>query len=810
MKNLFLILSLAICWFNGSAQVKWNGRVFSEDKNEPLAFVTVLETGTQNGVFTDIDGYFSINVSGTEATLTLTYVGYLSQKITWTGSETGVIRLRSAATEMKEVKVVAGINPAEIIMQKAIDRRDKNNPEKSSAFIYDSYNKFVITAEEDSVKVSDALVEDKSDTNAVEMKAFFNARHLFLTENITKRKHLPPAKDEEVVIANRVSGFKSAPFTLLGTQIQSFSVYTDMIRVLDIAYLSPLANAAISKYFFILEDTTLIGNDTVYSISFRPRKGKNFKGLTGTLSINTDGWAVQHFIASPANEEEGIHIRIQQQYTKKGGAWFPEQLNSFLHFPSLSVNGMKMMGVGRSYIRNLEVNPSLRSREFGPVVLRMDPKAGNVPDSLWNVYREHPLEVKEQSTYTFLDSLGEAENFEKKLKLINILATGKFPVGIINIDLDRIVGLNEFEGFRLGAGIHTNDFLSRRFSIGGYYAYGFKDRGHKYGGDLLIHLQRKRNTYIQFLYSEDVKEAGGNQQDVRRTTFITNTFYPLLISHMDQIEKWEARFNGRVAGNLTTTAFVNRQNIRMYEGNIFIIPRLEDTRVLIRDFQVQEAGIQLRWAPGERLAETGEREVSLGSKWPVWYFRYIAGLTDNLSISDRYNRYDVLVDKTFRTPLWGDLSIRLHGGWIPGDLPLSLYYNARGTNTINYDKNRYIGIASPYNFETMQTNEFLHNRYIAVHIRHSFRDLLVKSKAFNPLFTLVHNMIWGDLENPGFHSRPARQAEEGYFESGLCIDNLLKNGFSGFGIGMFYRYGPYSFSEAKENLIFKISTSIVF
>jgi len=810
MKNIFLLISLLFCWLNLSAQNSWKGRILSEDKSEPLAFVTVLETGTQNGVFTDIDGYFSINVSGPEASLTISYVGFVPQELKWDGAEYRVIRLRPAITEMKTIQVVAGVNPAEVIMQKVIKRRDQNNPEKSSAFTYDSYNKFIITGEEDSLKIASSLTGNTMDSSALEMKAFFDKRHLFLTESVTRRKHLPPAKDEEVVIANRVSGFKSAPFTLLGTQLQSFSVYTEMIRVLDIAYLSPLANAAISKYFFNIEDTTFIGNDTVYAISFRPRKGKNFKGLSGTLSVNTDGWAVQHFIASPAQEEEGIQIRIQQQYIKKEGAWFPEQLNSFLRFPSLSVNGLRMMGVGRSYIRNLEVNPQLRSREFGPVVMRMDPKAGQLPDSVWNSFREHPLESKEQSTYVFMDSLGDAENFEKKLKLFNVLTTGKLPIGIISIDLDRIFGLNEFEGFRLGAGIHTNDFLSRRFSVGGYYAYGFKDRGHKYGGDLLVHLKRKRNAYVQVLYSQDVKEAGGNQLEVRRNTFFTNTFYPLLISHMDQIEKWEARINGRIAGNLTATAFVNQQEIRMYDGNVFFIPRYEDVNVLVRDFSVQEAGLQLRWAPGERLAEVGEREVPLSTKWPVWYFRYTAGTTDNLTVSDRYNRYDALMDKTFRTPLWGDFSVRIHGGWIPGDLPLSLYYTARGTNTINYAKNRYLGIASTFNFETMQTNEFLHNRYFSVHLRHSFRDLLVKSKNFNPMLILVHNMIWGDLENPSLHSRPGRQAEEGFFESGLCIDQLMKSGFAGIGIGIFYRYGSYAFSETTDNLVFKISTNIAF
>lgn len=792
------------------AQVRVNGRVVDSQTRQPLAFVTILESGTSNGVYADIDGYFSIILSAPQAMVSFSYVGYSALRTTWDGTSPWIVTMAASSFRLQEARVVAGENPADIILRKVIAARDRNNPEKSASFSYESYNKFILKAEEDTLPDNKPFSPEVPDSIREKMKAFMDSQHLFLSESISKRKHLPPDRDEEVVLANRVSGFQSAPFTMLGTQLQSFSVYTESIQVLDVPYLSPLAGSALSKYFFTLEDTAFIGNDTVYTISFHPRKGKNFKGLTGTLSVNNNGWAVQHFIATPAKAEESVQIRIQQQYLQKEGAWFPEQLNAFLRFPAMAVNGMNVVGEARSYIRKLEVNPPLRNREFGPVVLRMDPRAAEVPDSLWNEFREHPLELKEQRTYTFMDSLGEAQNFDRNLKLLTMLTTGQLPIGKISIDLNRLIGLNEYEGFRLGAGAHTNDFLSRRFSVGGYYAYGFKDKGHKYGGDIRLYLQRKRDMYVQVLYASDVKEAGGNQAEVRRTGFITNSFYPLLISHMDQVEKWEARLNGRMAGNLTANAFVNRQEIAMYKGNIFFIPRDEASSVIIRSFRIAEAGLHLRWAPGERLAETGTREVVLSSRWPVWYFRYTAGITDNLSASDRYYRYDVLVDKTFRTPLWGDLSIRVHGGYIPGDLPLSLYYNARGTNTINFSENRYLGIASPFNFETMRTNEFLHNRYVAVHLRHSFRDLLYSTKKFHPTLTLVHNMIWGDLKNPFLHSRPARQADKGFFESGLCIDQLIKSGFSGLGLGIFYRYGPYALPAADQNLVVKISSTFTF
>lgn len=807
--GLFILLFFGT-YHSLSAQHKVKGRVFSNNTNEPLAFVTVMQDGTQNGTYTDIDGYFAIELTSREALVIFSYVGFAPSKLTWDGTGLWMIQLTPVVRELKSATIVAGENPAEVIMRKVIRRRDQNNPEKSVAFTYNSYNKLVITGDADSSNVEASVTANSLDSTTQKMKKFFKEKHLFMMESATQRKHLPPGKDEEVILASRVSGFKAAPFALLGTQLQSFSVYEENLMVLDISYLSPLSGSAVSKYFFQLEDSAFIGVDTLYTISFHPRKGKKFNGLKGSLTINSNGWALQNVIASPADTGNSVQIRIQQQYTRYGSTWFPEQLNSFLMFPNMSVNGVNIVGVSRSYIRDLDFQSPLKRSSFGPVTLRMDPRAADIPDSLWNIYRQHSLDVKEAATYNYIDSIGKAENFEQKLKIVNILATGKIPMGKVSWDLDRFFRANDFEGLRLGAGLHTNDFLSSAFSVGGYYAYGFKDRGHKYGGDLLFHLYRKRNAWIQFLYEQDVKETGGNIISSRKNGLLNNNFYPIFISVMDEIEKFEVRANGRLIGNVSTLFFANRQTISSVSGYRFVVPQNEQVNVLVRDFSFYEAGVGLRWSPGEKLALMGDREVSLGSKWPLFNFRYTMGMTDISNERSSFNRLDASVEKTFRLALTGDFSVRVLGGWLPNNLPAHMNYNMQGTNTISFDHKRYVGLAAPYTFETMRTNEFIHSRFVQVHLRHSFRDLLFKSKNFRPLFSLVQNMCWGDMESVVSHSVIGRQATEGFFESGLVVDQIIKSGFSGFGLGVFYRYGPYAGSSMEDNIVLKMSTNLSF
>ena len=62
-KYILLSTLLSVIFsYSGYAQFKVKGRIFNSITSEPLAFVTVMQDGTQNGTFTDIDGYFSLNL----------------------------------------------------------------------------------------------------------------------------------------------------------------------------------------------------------------------------------------------------------------------------------------------------------------------------------------------------------------------------------------------------------------------------------------------------------------------------------------------------------------------------------------------------------------------------------------------------------------------------------------------------------------------------------------------------------------------------------------------------------------------------
>ena len=91
------------------AQFTVTGTITDEASGEPLVGVNVLHQQSQTGTTTDIDGNFTLELPGQEATLRITYVGYISKTINVSASNNVVeITLKQDVANLEEV-VVTGL-----------------------------------------------------------------------------------------------------------------------------------------------------------------------------------------------------------------------------------------------------------------------------------------------------------------------------------------------------------------------------------------------------------------------------------------------------------------------------------------------------------------------------------------------------------------------------------------------------------------------------------------------------------------------------------------------------------------------------
>jgi len=792
------------------------GKVVDSQSGLPLAFVNIVINNGTSGISTDIDGRFTIRSRNAINTLNLTYVGYekMTYRISQDPSGPLLIAMVKTKIELPEVTIYPTENPAHRIIDLVILNRDNNDPEKLKSFSYTSYDRTIFTVQLDSVIKEgeiispDSLIQTDtiiSDSSFLEMQEFFDKQDIAIMESVTERMFLSPDLNYQNVIANRISGFKDPIFVFLLSQLQSTSFYKEMFHLMDKHYVNPISKGSTRKYFFLIEDTTFTERmDTVFIISYQPKINTNFDGMEGVLYINSNGWAIQNVIAKPA-EDEGIRVRIQHMYELIDGKhWFPVQLNSDLIFLNAVVSSgdvrANMVGIGKSYIKDIVINPELVKRQFDVLGIDVEPDSHEKSDEFWGGYRIDSLSERDQRTYHFMDSIGKEANLDKFSLGVETVLNGRIPVKFIDIDLDKIVKYNGSQGWYLGLGLHTNDRLSKRLKFGGYWGYGFRDQTAKYGGDIKYTISRRKELDVWAAYSFDLKESAGVQFLGEKSGILSGKHWrDLLINRMNLTEDLNLGLSTRVLRDFKVHLGFSSNS---KQGTFDYKFGVSDNGVLVTtdEFDFTELKIGFRYAFREEFIVTKRSRISLGTRYPILHFQYTRGFNDLLRGDFEYNRYDLKVTHSFYVKYLGRSQVEIRGGLIDGILPYCNLYNGNGSY-------REFTVYAPSSFSTMRMNEFLSDRYISLFYMHNFGKLLFKTPKFQPEFLIATNIAFGLLKNnDGYHYNvDYKTLEHGYFESGVLINNMLNLRIYSIGIGGFYRYGGYSLGSVWENMALKFT-----
>ena len=776
------------------------GKIIDKHSRRPLAFVNITYLESGQGTVSNIDGEFSISSSQDPDFLKFSYVGYHSLLI---GKEeilrdqTMVIALDRKAYDIEEVRIFPGINPAHRIIQLASANRKVNNPEKQRSFSYTSYSKMYFTLD------TDTLVSEV-DTSRQELEEFLEKQHLFLMEFVSERKFMLPDRNKELVTASRVSGFKDPSFTLLASQIQSTSFYDELFMIWDKKYLNPISNGSTRKYLFILEDTMYTEQmDSLFIISYRPLKGKNFDGLKGILHINSRGYAIQNVIAEAAETEGIFRIRIQQKYDYiDHKQWFPVQLNTdiILSPNNAEANGepITLVGIGKSYLSDIQLDPVFKKNEFNHIELEVVDDAHKKDEDYWAHYRVNPLTRKDTNTYEFIDSIGEEAHLDRTLKAFETFASGYIPIGFLNLDYRSLIHWNQYEGFRFGAAAETNEKIAWWFSIGGKVAYGTRDKSLKYGTHLKFNLNRRKDAWLKFKYDNDVVETAGFRFIDKPPITSSEIWRSFLIADMDILEEKAVELQFPALRYVKINTYLSQGSRQMTSDYRYVVSSPEGDEQVDR-FPITETGILLRYAHKETYLETprGNR-LSLGTSYPIVYANFRFGLPA-LGGEYEYTKVEAKITKTFISKSLGDTKIALAGGWIDRNLPYPLLYAGIGSYGI-------FTIESENSFATMRLNEFVSDRFANIYFQQDFGKLLFSSGQFQPGIVLATSAGFGRLAyNPNHVNLDQKTYDKGYFESGVLFNNLLRHWFIGYGLGVFYRYGPYTLPKTIDNFAFKFT-----
>lgn len=794
-----LTYSLGVC----GQGIKYSGIVLDKQTKEALAFVNLISADGNFGTTTDIDGKFKLVLPTSIDSIRFSYIGYETRYVltrNLKGPHTVYLQSRRYNNTNE---VFTGVNPAHRIISNAIRNRDLNDPMKLRSYSYTTYDKMVISIDTIS-SVMDSLKGQSDSVN--QMGSFFKKRDLFLMETTVEKKYIAPDKSSERVLSTQVSGMKDPMIAYMILQIQSTSFYDEIIHIANKNYINPISKGSLTKYYFQMEDTLYSGkNDTVFTISFRPNLNTDFDGMQGILNISTNKWAVVNVKAEPAKKDQGISIQIQQKYDFiEGEHWFPVQLNANITFDGLraSLGDVKthLSGIGKTYFKDIVLNPDSVRKAFSQIEIEIDSNVSSRKLNQLEGLRIDSLSPREKETYAYVDSVGRAANFDKTLKKLEPVLTGKVSWGYFDLLLNRFIGYNSFEGFWFGIGAQTNKRFSEQFSVGGYYAYSLKDMQSKYGARASAILYKPKEIKVHIAYLSDNIESGKVEfYNDENSLFDPLAFQKLFINRMNYTVQEKAGLSGRMFKYLQVYGGVNHEAIENIDGYSFQRPA--DLQA-VEAFQTTEMQLQLRFAYKEKYFDKGRLVLSMGTKYPVFWFNYTQGFSQVFGGDFSFQKMDFQMRESFYTKYLGKTKIDIKAGIVFGDVPYAKLYSGGGTF-------RFLTLSAPGSFGTMRPNEFLSDRYVSLFITHNFGPLLFKGEKFKPEFELVTNIGFGWLKHPEYHQNVNfKIQDQGYYESGLLITNLLRLYLFNVGFGAIYRYGPYALDAFKDNVGYKITLDL--
>lgn len=842
------------------AQQKISGIVKDAKTQQPLAFASVQIINSKAGVTTDIDGKFAIAVSDKDKEIKVSFLGYKTKIIPITATKLTIL-LDQNIKQLDDVILDNKTNPAHRIIDSFLLYKNLNNPTKYNTYQYNAYTKAGIAGEDyfwrevvdkidsiqpkrDTIKLTPAQIEKlKSrmpkplDSAGIAKKKIKDSlqkiqdykdsisdqiirkNYVVFTESYTQKYFKAPNRHKETVLATKFSGINEANFSFTSNNFQPFGMYDNFIVMIGNAYQSPLTNGCKTDYRFSLKDVILNGSDTTFIIQYQPKRKKNFIGLKGFIHINSKHWALENIYAQPNKDSSKLmSFKINQQYTLVNDKWFPKQLNTIINMRDRKNDSSMLYWDSKSYFTNIKINEPIANKVFDDVVLDYADDAGNKPDSNWNTFRQDTIDKKGASTYTAYSMIPDEakKEFNKLPKIMEALALQAIPWGMVDVPINNILDVNQYEQVRLGFGIRTNPKFSKHITLASNVAYGFGDKSFKYGVSAGYIVSKKRSTSFTLSFKQDLEEPGFNPYFKQNNFLLTGQgFRSFIANKMDSTKQWQIAFTSKPFGNLQVDMW-GKNEVRN-QGQSDYAFKKDNATDFEQQFTNTEIGIGLKYTIGETYTMLGRAKVL--KSLPTSQLMLVAtkGLPNVLKGNLDYNKVGFQFNHSFRTRKFGETKWQLNGGQIFGNVPYSLLFNSLSAR-LEGERNRRFIIYTPGNFQTAGLYEFVSDKMLQFNWVQNFGSLFftTKSNNFKPQFSLVNTVAYGWLSNKVVHKNlPIKTLEDGLYESGLVINDLyrllyLKTFYLGFGVGVFYRYGANSLPQWQDNFSLKIATSISF
>ena len=802
-----------------------------KDKNtgEGIPFAIISFPGTPVGAAADVDGNFLLTADKLPSdTLRAQAIGYANATKRLDPSKNTfhlIIELDRTETSLDEFVFHGGEDPAVVLLRNIIARKDENNPDRTQNYKYEVYNKLEVDLERLSKAQFEKLpvpfikqfsfIYDNLDTTSDE-EPFLP---MYLTETISDYYfQRSPKKTREFIRASQMKGIKNESITeFLGSMYQNINSYDNFIPVFDKHFVSPISNQGLFYYKYKIKDTQEIYGHPVILVQFKPRRsGENC--FYGDFWVVDSIYALQRVsmqVPKDANINWVSRVNLYQEFAPvKDSLWFCIKDKFIVDF-TLPYSSKLPGFIGRkttSY-RDVVVNhPSVEAILYDPKIkgdIIVADTARHASDDFWASARHDTLNKNERAIYRMLDTIESMPLFMRYKNAIKFMITGKKDIGAFEIGpIWNTYSSNPIEGNRFRFSINTNPRLFKDIQLGGYMAYGTRDKAFKYRATAMWLLNRNPWTYLYGYISHDLDRSTSYYDQVGNDNLFSNTFrkpgVPWKISFVDETRlDW---FKEYYFGFSHTLSLLHR-DFTPYDplpaqGIFADVGGLPSENIVNT-----EANVKLRFAYREKFVDGHYKRLSLGSKYPIIEMRYGIGLKNIWNSGYDYQKLTLSISDRIRIAPLGSLHLNLYGGKYFGTLPYPLLEIHPGNEFQYYNRHA---------FNMMNRFEFISDQYAGINVEHSigggvfnYIPLLkrIKMRQFWTAKVLYGNLSDANKQLNLDKGYPFRTLKESpYVELGTGVSNI----FQLFRIDFIWRVSPELLPEEGNERYFGIFASMKF
>ncbi len=716
-----------------------SGRLIDATTKQPLPYATVHLVGHAGSTLTKADGSFHIRSDEWYDTLLITNIGYDLLKVSLQKLHTTnlILEMKNTAANLQEIIVSVPKKPGKSFMEKVIEHKSYNNPERFHSYTYQRYTRNELDLDNmDYKKLSKKSLKGvmASIYSGLDSSSKYDKElPIYFSEIITNNYHaVSPKIERENIVAKKTLGLKTDDLLRhLEKFYFSFNVYNNWIPVFEQTYVSPLNNNAFSYYSFFMGDTLVENGNILRQIRFVPLRAYE-RAFTGTLWINDSSYAIESVdmnLTKTANLNFVKDINYSQGYkqiydsTSDKMVYMPSKYYSEVKFEAgLSLLGipvpenkesLSLIAKSTSVLDKININTNEPELVIGNLMNQKKVTNYEKPDSYWAMHRLDSLTRHEKSIYLMVDSLHHNKRFQRDIKLVAFAGTGYWDYeNLLRIGpYSSFISSNSIEGWRFRLGFWTMPGISKRLNLYGYAAYGTKDNKLK-GGLGMKYVWNASRWAKSSVWCGSDYDYMINEDDELDKDNIINSFLrkkvPFTRTYIKQVLVKQEQY---LSKNINITASLGYRELNPVFDFQFrpinpVLDKPYDT-VFARILAVAEASIGLRYAPKERTTIMNYDRILLGSFKPIIALNYTYGFEMGKS-QFVYHKVNLSLEQKLLLPPKSIFYYKVSAGKTFGTIPYIL---------LNIPSGNEYYVASKYQYNTMTPYEFAADKYIGLHTR---------------------------------------------------------------------------------------------